>query len=100
LKPRLRLKDYGDLPLVDCYPGQLNQVFMNLLVNAIDALEEGIQQGKLAQETPRIQITTAIVSHNQVQIKVADNGPGIAPEVQQNLFQPFFTTKPIGRAPG
>ncbi|NEQ42079.1 MAG: response regulator [Leptolyngbya sp. SIOISBB] len=94
------IKNYGDLPLVTCYPGQLNQVFMNLLANAIDALEEGIQQGKLAQTSPQICITTSITSDHQVQITIADTGPGIDAETQQQLFEPFFTTKPIGKGTG
>jgi len=94
------IKNYGELPLVNCYPGQLNQVFMNLLANAIDALEDGIQNGTLSQSSPQIHITTAVAPNNQVVIKVADTGPGMAIEVQQQLFQPFFTTKPIGKGTG
>ncbi|MEO0378417.1 MAG: ATP-binding protein, partial [Cyanobacteria bacterium P01_A01_bin.17] len=94
------IKNYGDLPLVTCYPGQLNQVFMNLLVNAIDALEEGMQQGKLSQASPQICISTSITSDHQVKITIADTGLGIDAETQQRLFQPFFTTKPIGKGTG
>jgi len=100
-RPRIEvIKNYGELPLVDCYPGQLNQVFMNLLANAIDALEEGMQQGNLAQASPQIQITTAIAADHQIVIKVADTGPGITAEVREHLFQPFFTTKPVGKGTG
>jgi PAS domain S-box-containing protein len=95
-------KHYGELPLVNCYAGQLNQVFMNILANAIDALEENwVTPGRLTHEpiTPTITIQTAI--HPQaVIIHIADNGPGISEAVQQRLFDPFFTTKPIGKGTG
>ncbi|MEM1280132.1 MAG: response regulator [Cyanobacteria bacterium P01_H01_bin.152] len=94
------IKHYSDLPLVTCYPGQLNQVFMNLLANAIDALEEGLQQGQLSQASPQICISTSITSEHQVEIAIADTGPGIDAETQQSIFKPFFTTKPIGKGTG
>jgi len=86
------IKQYGDLPLVDCYPGQLNQVFMNILSNAIDALEN--------QDNPTIQITTQQPSAEQVSICISDTGLGMSPEVQQRIFDPFFTTKPVGKGTG
>ncbi len=89
-------KDYGDLPPVTCYPSQLNQVFVNLLNNAIDALEE---MGTASGEPGRIAIRTAIAGE-RVEIAIADNGPGMLPEVQQRLFDPFFTTKPSGKGTG
>lgn len=100
-RPRIEVvKHYGELPLVNCYPGQLNQVFMNLLANAIDALEEGTQQRTLSAASPQIHISTTVTANNQVVIKVADTGPGMTAEVQQQLFQPFFTTKPAGKGTG
>ncbi|AFY51015.1 signal transduction histidine kinase [Nostoc sp. PCC 7524] len=88
------LKEYGELPPVDCYPGLLNQVFMNLLANAIDALEEGMGN------TPQIRIRTAITNNQQIIIRIADNGPGMPETVKQRLFDPFFTTKPVGKGTG
>ncbi|MEH2285719.1 MAG: AAA family ATPase [Nostoc sp.] len=92
------VKAYGKLPLVECYAGQLNQVFMNLLSNAIDALEEGNIQHQLL--TPTITICTALVESKQVVIKITDNGPGIPAHIKQRLFDPFFTTKPVGKGTG
>lgn len=106
------LKDYGELPLVECYAGQLNQVFMNILSNAIDALEESLVAGhwSLAKEqitnderhvtTPTIQIQTDVVDSQQVRIVVSDNGPGMTETVRKRLFDPFFTTKPVGKGTG
>jgi len=92
------VKDYGDLPPVKCYPGQLNQVFMNILTNAIDALDDQIRQS--AAFVPMIRIHTAKVDADHVAISIQDNGPGISPEVCDRLFDPFFTTKPIGKGTG
>ena len=102
------IKEYGDLPLVECYPGQLNQVFMNILVNAIDALEEFkverlVNKGQSTHReltTPWIRIHTEIVAENWVLIRIADNGLGITKEQLSKLFDPFFTTKPIGKGTG
>jgi len=98
------VKKYGNLPLVACYCGQLNQVFMNLIANAIDALEEAIAQGQWAPEKqndtpPTITIQTA-VEGDRVVVRVSDNGPGISQEDCQKLFDPFFTTKPVGKGTG
>lgn len=94
--------EYGVLPLVECYPGLLNQVFMNILANAIDALETNInRQGKNSTVKPgKINIRTSVILGNQVQVVISDNGPGIPEEIQQRIFQPFFTTKPIGKGTG
>ncbi|MBE9001976.1 AAA family ATPase [Nostoc sp. LEGE 12447] len=92
------VKAYGELPLVECYAGQLNQVFMNLLSNAIDALEEANAQDKTL--TPTITISTCLVESKQVVIKIADNGPGIPAHIKQKLFDPFFTTKAVGKGTG
>jgi signal transduction histidine kinase len=91
------VKKYGDLPKVDCYAGQLNQVFMNLLSNAIDALEEKVEQEP--QFKPQIRLRTEIVKDGII-IHIADNGSGIPEEIRDRLFDPFFTTKPIGKGTG
>ncbi|MEH2358898.1 GAF domain-containing sensor histidine kinase [Nostoc sp.] len=102
------VKEYGSLPLLECYPAQLNQVFMNLLSNSIDALEEklkAIQENylKLSQRCPiiplNIWISTQAVN-NQIVIRIADNGLGISEEVRSHIFDPFFTTKGIGKGTG
>lgn len=96
-------KDYGDLPPVECYAGQLNQVFMNILTNAIDALEESNsgQTFEAIQANPnQITICTSVVDAKWVQITIADNGPGIPKAIQPRIFNPFFTTKPIGKGTG
>jgi signal transduction histidine kinase len=93
-------KEYGDLPLVECYAGQLNQVFMNLLSNAIDAVEESVAKEEISCLLPSIKISTAVEDENQAVIRIADNGPGMTEEVRSHLFDAFFTTKPIGKGTG
>ncbi|QLE59091.1 GAF domain-containing protein [Nostoc sp. TCL26-01] len=102
------IKEYDNLPLVECYPAQLNQVFMNLLCNSIDALEEKFQtiwQKHLAfsKTCPQVPLTiwikTQIIRQNIV-IKIADNGLGISKESSINIFDPFFTTKEPGKGTG
>ncbi|MBH8572970.1 histidine kinase [Nostocaceae cyanobacterium CENA369] len=97
-------KEYGDLPLVECYAGQLNQVLMNILVNAIDAIEEEAENGRwrLGQFSPipQIRIHTELTTEQQIIIRIADNGCGIPETVKKQLFDPFFTTKPIGKGTG
>jgi len=92
------IKQYGDLPLVECYAGQLNQVFMNILTNAIDALEEQTEQN--SQFLPQITIRTEQLNASQISVQIADNGAGMSKAVQQRLFDPFFTTKPVGKGTG
>jgi PAS domain S-box-containing protein len=103
-KPEIMLaKNYGELPLVKCYGGLLNQVFMNLLVNAIDAIEDRRSSLEPAQQLDYvgwITITTCIMSENQVLISIRDNGLGMSPAVQAKIFDPFFTTKPVGKGTG
>ncbi|MBD2346079.1 PAS domain-containing sensor histidine kinase [Anabaena subtropica] len=94
------VKDYSNLPLIDCYPGQLNQVFMNLISNAIDALEESLVSGNLSVATPSISIQTEAVNSNWIRIIIADNGVGIPPAILSKLFDPFFTTKSVGKGTG
>jgi PAS domain S-box-containing protein len=93
------IKEYGQLPSVECYPSQLNQVFMYILSNAIDALDEA--RGKEAGFMPRIWIRTKIIkSASRVVIRITDNGCGIQAEVLPKIFDPFFTTKPVGSGQG
>jgi len=101
------IKNYGDLPLINCYSGQLSQVFMNIISNAIDALLEKIAVS--SQWQPQIAITTAICpspvncgieGDRCVSIKITDNGPGMPPEIQRRIFDTFFTTKPAGKGTG
>jgi PAS domain S-box-containing protein len=87
------IKEYNELPLVQCYPGQLNQVFMNLLENAIDALEK-------RTEGRQIRIKTDRINSDWVAIHIADNGAGIPSLIQGKIFDPFFTTKPVGQGTG
>ncbi|MBE9227363.1 histidine kinase [Phormidium sp. LEGE 05292] len=98
------IKEYGNLPLVECYAGQLNQVFMNILVNAIDALEEQNVNRSFAdiQAHPnQITIRTNVLeTAGFVVISIQDNGSGISPAVQPKLFDYQFTTKPIGKGTG
>ena len=103
LRPAIEIiKEYGKFPKVECYVGQLNQVFMNLLGNAIDALEEYNRKrsSKEIYANPnRIRISTSANSHT-LTIRIADNGMGINQEVIGKLFDPFFTTKPVGKGTG
>jgi len=96
------IKQYGDLPAIECYPGQLNQVFMNILSNAIDALEEQNRKSiEMCQFCPAaISIQTQQLEDDVIAISISDNGPGITKEVQSKIFDPFFTTKPIGKGTG
>ncbi|MEG5160413.1 PAS domain S-box protein [Microcoleus sp. AT3-A2] len=103
LRPAIEIiKEYGNFPKVECYVGQLNQVFMNLLGNAIDALEEynSTHSSKEIYSQPnRIRISTS-ASSETVTIRIADNGMGINQEFIGKLFDPFFTTKPVGKGTG
>ena len=94
------LKSYGELPLLPCYPGQINQVFMNLLAKAIDALEESALKGKTPDSGLQIQITTQTTNDQQIAVCIADNGIGMNELVKQRLFEPLFTTKPVGKGTG
>jgi len=91
-------KVYGDLPLVECYAGQLNQVFMNVLANALDALSA--TRSPSSEKTAKIEITTELRANNYVAIRIANNGPNIPYDIRDRLFDPFFTTKPIGSGTG
>jgi signal transduction histidine kinase len=97
------IKEYGQIPLIECDAGSINQVFMNLLSNAIDALEETNQGRSLQKITDNpnvISIHSSLESFNQVAIAISDNGKGIPAEIRSKLFDPFFTTKPIGKGTG
>ncbi|MDZ8031267.1 response regulator [Nostoc sp. DedSLP04] len=114
------VKDYGNLPLVTCYASELNQVFMHLLNNAIDAIQEGVENGKWGagnqfpdeamgneawgignqSSPPQIWIHTEVTDLNAVKIAIADNGLGIEESLRSRLFDPFFTTKPVGKGSG
>ncbi|MGL5194210.1 MAG: CHASE domain-containing protein [Chroococcales cyanobacterium] len=108
------VKKYADLPLIECYPGQLNQVFMNLLANGIDALEDTLAQTPSKDYIPTLTLGTevlqtspgetpiegAAVKPESIVIWIEDNGAGIPPEILPNIFNPFFTTKPIGKGTG
>jgi two-component system, NtrC family, sensor kinase len=132
-QPGIRvIKQYGNMPLVECYAGQLNQVFMNLITNAIDALEMGNETPPISGEggadgyylggyenkeqsrwlqtecpvaltlcsNPTIWIRTEVINPDWVEIRIADNGPGMSQEVRSRLFDTFFTTKPVGKGTG
>lgn len=94
------IKQYAELPLIECYPGKLNQVFMNILANAIDALEEARENSTLSHPTPRITIRTQTLDHQWIVIRIADNGPGMKEEIIRRIYDPFFTTKEIGKGTG
>ncbi len=107
------IKNYSKLPLIECCPGQMNQVFMNILVNAIDALEESLLNNDMSivrQQTndnqplknknPQIRICTDIINNEWVEIRFIDNALGMNEEVKGKLFDPFFTTKDVGKGTG
>jgi light-regulated signal transduction histidine kinase (bacteriophytochrome) len=101
------IKNYGDLPQVECYAGQINQVFLHLLNNAIDALKEGVkglgggEHHLSSSQNPTICISTEVLTNEaRVLIRIADNGSGITEEVKKRIFDPFFTTKPVGKGTG
>ncbi|MFM2062375.1 MAG: hypothetical protein RLZZ507_2045 [Cyanobacteriota bacterium] len=101
------IKEYGNLPLVECYAGQLNQVFMNIIANAIDAVSENYKLSPYShnitsrtQPEMTIHICSEVTEDNHVMICITDNGPGIPESIQKRLFDPFFTTKPVGKGTG
>ena len=97
------IKEYGNLPRIECYAGQLNQVFLNIFANAIDALEESMKIFGENQQTfddPQIKIHTEVTPDRQVMISISNNGLGIPPEIRRRVFDPFFTTKPVGKGTG
>ncbi|MHC5823694.1 MAG: GAF domain-containing sensor histidine kinase, partial [Nostoc sp.] len=101
------IKEYAQLPKVNCYASQLNQVFMNILSNAIDVLDSSFITNERTITTehkqtviPTIRIHTKMTDADTVIIQIADNGSGMSEKVKQHLFEPFFTTKPVGQGTG
>ena len=97
------VKEYDNLPKIECYAGQMNQVFMNVLTNAIEALQSPKRWANDVDDSssiPTITICTKLLSDFQVGIYITDNGPGITEEIQQRIFEPFFTTKTVGTGKG
>lgn len=100
------IKNYGEVPPVDCYAGQLNQVFMNVISNAIDALRERDRSREpedMLEDPSTITITTRIVEqgdYSRAVISIKDNGAGIPDDIKNRLFDPFFTTKQVGSGTG
>lgn len=98
-------RDYDELPQVECYAGLLNQAFMSILFNAIEAFDNEDSTAYIAaqpQETfqPKITLQTTLVGESWAQITITNNGPPIRPEIQNQIFEPFFTTKPVGQGTG
>ncbi|MFW9264956.1 GAF domain-containing protein [Nostoc sp. CALU 546] len=108
--PRIEvIKDYGNIPRVECYAGQMNQVFMNIFSNAIDALVMGTGEWAIGTgdkdknlcRIPTIRISTKVSADNsRLLIRISDNGPGMTEEVKKRVFDPFYTTKPVGKGTG
>lgn len=99
-RPQMEIvKDYGEIPLVEVHAGQLNQVFMNILANAIDAIEEKWQGDKNLNDIPKIVIQTRNLE-KYIEIKIKDNGTGMNGDTKQKVFDQLFTTKPLGQGTG
>jgi signal transduction histidine kinase len=95
-------KKYGELPHIECYASQLNQVFFNIFNNAIEAIEEVIEK-RIAQNpsfSPQISIRTDVIAPDRILIRIADNGSGMTEKELRQIFDPFFTTKPVGKGTG
>ncbi|RUS98052.1 hypothetical protein DSM106972_082710 [Dulcicalothrix desertica PCC 7102] len=93
------VKSYDNLPSIECYPGELNQVFLNILNNAIDIFDDGVGSEAVIRK-PQIHIYTQFLSPEQIAICIKDNGRGMGEEVASKVFDPFFTTKPVGKGTG
>ena len=93
------VRDFSKLPKVECYASQLNQVFMNILVNGIDALEATLEKNPDADKIPTITLRTEL-RPDSVIISISDNGTGVSPTVKDRIFDPFFTTKAVGKGTG
>jgi two-component system, NtrC family, sensor kinase len=93
---KIRLvRDFGELPLVECLAGKINQVFMNIINNAVHALADNLDK----IPDPMITIRTKAYQ-DFVKIEISDNGPGMSEQTKQRIFEPFFTTKPVGKGTG
>lgn len=100
-RPEIQIiKNYSKLPQIKCALGQLSQVFINLLGNSIDALEQRIKENDPDVPAPTISICTEVIDKNWIRIRIADNGQGISEESLCQLFEPFYTTKPLGKGTG
>ena len=98
-RPKIKVvKDLGTVPKVHCFPGLLNQALMNLMGNAIDALDDSITNTSFKQ--PKLELRTKLVDPNRIMIWISDNGSGMPPEIQERIFDPFFTTKDVGEGTG
>ncbi|GBE94391.1 ATP-binding sensor histidine kinase [Nostoc cycadae] len=96
-QPEIQIvKEYSNLPLVNCYPSHLNQVFLNIINNAIDAIRDDFQCG----EKPQIRIRTELIDNQRLRIAITNTDSTIPVDIQNRIFEPFFTTKPIGRGTG
>ncbi|MDJ1175509.1 ATP-binding protein [Roseofilum capinflatum] len=101
-------KEYGDLPLVECYPGELNQVFMNILANGIEVLESEISDAMVDSSPIHLEVEEGVLtihteyrsSADTIVIQIRDNGPGMELQTTEKIFDPFFTTKPVGKGTG
>jgi signal transduction histidine kinase len=89
------IKSYGEIPYVECYSGELNQVFMNILSNAIDAIRDSNKE-----MAGRIEISTSPLAEREVEISISDNGLGMTEDLRNKIFDPFFTTKSVGKGTG
>ncbi|MEZ2231190.1 PAS domain S-box protein [Microcoleus sp.] len=97
------IHEFSNIPLVDCYPSQLNQVFMNIIANAIDAIEERYQKFSVAaaEANPgRIAIATEVIGENMIAVEISDNGTGMPQTTIDRIFNPFYTTKEVGKGTG
>jgi signal transduction histidine kinase len=92
------VKEYSNLPLIECYSGQINQVLMNLIGNAIDELES--ISSDVCSYPKKIKISTECCHRGTIILRIADNGQGMTEDVKARLFEPFFTTKPVGKGTG
>ncbi len=103
-RPEIQIiREYSVLPLVECYAGALNQVFMSILTNAIDALEDKTEKKEcqtMGDRPAQIILRTRLINNQSVQIEIADNGSGMTQAIQNRIFDPFFTTKPVGKGTG
>jgi len=95
------VREYGEgLPRIACDAGKINQAFMSIFQNAMDALKRSISNGLYSGDRPKITVTTAAIDSDHIKICISDNGSGILPEAQEKIFEPFFSTKPIGQGTG